>query len=638
MNLPFILNLLISVVFIYLILSLLASEIQELITTLLQWRAKHLKDSIESLLSGGSSQEARKVNALMNSIYNDPLIKNINQEAHGVVSTGFRAITQVLFPGNRKGSFGTNQSTGPSYIEPETFSTVILDAMGVNHLTDKLVEIRLEKFSQRIIGDVVIVGDRIEAAPPATIESEASNTTSYATSSKVSNAASKPSPIAGDIWSRAVSLGIDLGNDDRFYHLVESFASIQSDYRNRLAKLSTSIERMAESLDYFLSSYPENSDDRVRTFVDRVKLDKLNLFGPNNERAWITGGLEPTVSDISSLVDKGSSLHREVKARYDNLRAEGEALQARVLSRKANYLQQCSGLTADSLTIHQPSEEDEQACLGSALNELTPEEFRIYQDYQIYQRVDRTLDHLPTALKESLGILARRAQNRTNQASNTVQQFQTEVATWFDRSMGRTSGVYKRNAKGVALIIGLLIAMFTNSDTFHIFSRVSSDDSLRKVITDRASQVVPSNSPSGSNTNTSIRRDLNDLKDQTQEVLSDIPLPITWNPRNLSQQLDCPYEPKTDDLKAGQDKIYSLLTQDQWNDLYRACLGVQTVPENTPLPMQVIQMIGAKPLGFLRMLSGWWISGVAIAMGAPFWFDLLGKIVNVRNAGTKPKS
>ncbi len=619
MNLPFILNVLISVVFIYLILSLLASEIQELVTTLLQWRAKHLKDSIESLISGGSSQESRKVNALMNSIYNDPLIKNINQEAHGLVATGFRSLTRVIFPGNRKGAFGNNQSTGPSYIEPETFSTVMLDCMGVSHLTDKLVEIRLEKFARRITGDVVIVGDRIEATPSPTV-----NTATPATN-------------ASDIWNRAISLGIDLGGDDRFYHLIESFESIQSDYRNRLAKLSTSIERMGESLDYFLSSYPEDSDDRVRTFVDRVKRDKLSLFGPNNERAWITGGLEPTVSDIASLVDKGSNLHREVKSRYDNLRADGEMLQARVLSSKTSYLQQCSGLTADSLADHQPSEEEEQTCLGSALNELTPEEFRIYQDYQTYQRVDRTLDHLPRALKESLGILARRAQTRTHEAGNTVQHFQTEISTWFDRSMSRTSGVYKRNAKGVALIIGLLIAVFTNSDTFHIFSRVSSDDSLRQIIADRASQIIPPDEPN-TNAGNVIRRDLNELKDQTQDVLSDIPLPITWNPQNLSRQLDCPYTSKTDDLKGGQNKIYSLLTQDQWNDLYRACLGVQNVPENVPLPMQVVQMIGARPLGFLRMFSGWWISGVAIAMGAPFWFDLLGKIVNVRNAGSKPKS
>lgn len=623
MNLPFILNVLISVVFIYLILSLLASEIQELITTLLQWRAKHLKDSIESLISGGSSQESRKVRALMNNIYNDPLIKNINQEAHGVLATGFRSITRIVFPGNRKGSFGKNQCTGPSYIEPETFSTVMLDCMGVNHLTEKLVEIRLEKFARRITGDVMIVGDRVELTPPSVDAIENSNISS------------NDRETGSGIWERAVSLGIELSEDDRYYHLIQSFESIQSDYRNRLAKLSTCIERMGESLDYFLASYPEDGNDRLRTFVDRVKRDKLSLFGPNNERAWITGGLEPTVTDIAALVDKTSTLHRAVKTRYENLKAEGEAIQAKVLSRKSVYLQQCSAITADSLEAQQPSEEDEQACLGSALNELTPEEFRIYQDYQTYQRIDHSLDHLPKALKDSLGILARRAQTRTQEAGTTIQHFQTEVSTWFDRSMGRTSGVYKRNAKGVALIIGLVIAMFTNSDTFHIFSRVSSDDTLRKIISDRASQIVPPNDPNGNNV---IRRDLNELKDQTQEVLSDIPLPITWNPRNLSQQLDCPYEPKTDDLKSGDDRIYSLLTQDQWNDLYRACLGVQSVPDNTPIPLQVLQMISAKPLGFLRMLSGWWISGVAIAMGAPFWFDLLGKIVNVRNAGTKPKS
>ena len=282
------------------------------------------------------------------------------------------------------------------------------------------------------------------------------------------------------------------------------------------------------------------------------------------------------------------------------------------------------------------STEEEQNCLSSALNELTPEEFRIYQDYQTYQQIDRALDHLPKSFRDSLGILARRAETRTRAAGNAVDDFRTEVAIWFDRSMGRTSGVYKRNANGVAFIIGLLIAMFTNSDTFHIFSRVASDDSLRKVITDRASQIAPKTDPTTPAGANIIRRDLMDLKDQTQEVLGDIPLPITWNPRNLSQQLDCPYAPKTDNLKNGDEKIYSLLTRDQWNDLYQACVG-KTNTDDIPVLFQVGQMITAKPMGFLRMLSGWWISGIAIAMGAPFWFDLLGKIVNVRNTGTKPK-
>lgn len=52
MNLPAILDIALALVFIYLILSLLASEIQEIIAALLQWRAKNLKEAIETLLGG----------------------------------------------------------------------------------------------------------------------------------------------------------------------------------------------------------------------------------------------------------------------------------------------------------------------------------------------------------------------------------------------------------------------------------------------------------------------------------------------------------------------------------------------------------------------------------------------------------
>jgi ABC-type transport system involved in cytochrome bd biosynthesis fused ATPase/permease subunit len=41
---------------------------------------------------------------------------------------------------------------------------------------------------------------------------------------------------------------------------------------------------------------------------------------------------------------------------------------------------------------------------------------------------------------------------------------------------------------------------------------------------------------------------------------------------------------------------------------------------------------------FFMMICGWFVSGVAISMGAPFWFDLLGKVVNVRNTGKAPTS
>ena len=52
MNIPVILDIIIGLIFIYVTLSLLASEIQELIATIMQWRAAHLKKSIEVLISG----------------------------------------------------------------------------------------------------------------------------------------------------------------------------------------------------------------------------------------------------------------------------------------------------------------------------------------------------------------------------------------------------------------------------------------------------------------------------------------------------------------------------------------------------------------------------------------------------------
>jgi hypothetical protein len=71
-------------VFIYLILSLLAAEIQEMISTVLQWRAVHLKKSLEILVAGDAEKsDDNDVINFVNELYNHPLIKSVNQEAKG---------------------------------------------------------------------------------------------------------------------------------------------------------------------------------------------------------------------------------------------------------------------------------------------------------------------------------------------------------------------------------------------------------------------------------------------------------------------------------------------------------------------------------------------------------------------------
>ncbi len=607
MNLPLVLDVVISLAFIYLALSLLASEIQELLATLLQWRARHLRDSITNLFGGGASGERGRVSSLVDSIYDDPLVRDINQEARGIVATGFRQITRWLFPGNRKGGFGGDRTTGPSYIEPETFATAFTEGLGVSTLVNKLVEIRLSRFIQKMVGDVKLDPDSIKLNGTAT-----------------------------GLWEIAENQGFDLTQDRYFRNLVMDFQEIERDYRSGNINLDIGIERLSEAWSRYFEAYPQGDAD-ISNYLERAKAYKLSLFGTHNDRVLLSGGLQPTIQEVSQMVDRGSSVYKEIAGRYGAVQVDAEMIIQQVNQRATELYEAAHRVVGDQGSeLYESTDEERGRYVDVALGELTDEQYQIYRDYKAYRKAEQVLDRLPASLRDSMGILARRAQSRGTQTRDVVNHFRDEVATWFDRSMNRAGGVYKRNAKGVALLVGFSIAAFTNSDTFHILNRVASDESLRQVITDRAGQVQISQDPSNIRPG-QMAQELESLKNQTDQVLSDIPLPISWNPSNLSRQLGCPYSPTP--TSGQQDLPYALLTQEQWKQLYRACLPSDVTPNfEAPLALQVLDMINRRPLAFLRMLSGWGLSGIAIAMGAPFWFDLLSRLMNVRNTGAKPQS
>ncbi len=122
MSLPAIVDVAIGLIFIYLILSLLASEIQEFITTIFQWRSKHLRESIEILLNGGipdkylnSSQvkkEILKAKKLVNKIYQHPLINSLNYDNEKSLPNSFARYIRSF---NRV--FNQSQSTSSEEIE-----------------------------------------------------------------------------------------------------------------------------------------------------------------------------------------------------------------------------------------------------------------------------------------------------------------------------------------------------------------------------------------------------------------------------------------------------------------------------------------------------------------------------------------
>ncbi len=326
-------------------------------------------------------------------------------------------------------------------------------------------------------------------------------------------------------------------------------------------------------------------------------------------------------------------------------------------SRKEEYIiQPLKDLDSKALTdtvkysLSLMSNEERQLAINLALNRLPLEQRKVYRNYQTYVQIQDLLSHVPASVKQSLAILARRAQTKVQQTERQINQFRNEVSTWFDRSMNRASGVYKRNAKGVALMIGFIIALIANADTFHIIARLSGDGNLRQVITARAGEITQQVGPNATGRELTVE-DLRSIKNRTDAVLQEVALPLQWTPSNLIRQFDCLDEGQPTNLK-NQPNPVNLATPllkptdpNKWSSFYSACLppnrlaklGDAAQTDDFSLPL-FGEIIGRRGVDAARILVGWMVSGVAIAMGAPFWFDLLSKLMNVRNTGAKPAS
>ncbi|MEG4441739.1 hypothetical protein QUB47_16350 [Microcoleus sp. AT9_B5] len=491
MNLPVIIDIIIGLVFIYLTLSLLASEIQELIATVWQWRAEHLKKSIEVLISGGSEGakdplQFKRVGQLAHSIYANPIIKDLNQGAKGLLSEGFRSITHRmgdLYHGvtGTKNVFG-NTSSGPSYIPAECFSASLLETLKVSSLLSSISKTRLERFKDLQLAQIQQIGDNL-SLPAAT------------------------KPII----------------EQEFRWLTAEFNRVVEDYQNNLASLNNSLDRMSEKLGFYIKDsqvYLPETELGGREFQRQMAFVKAR-FDSKIERVALLGQLQPSFSNLLNTVKKSQDSVAEIME----------------------------------------------------LKEESP----------IYQQIQETLDSMPESLKRSLYILAQRAEKSGGDTQEQLQRFQKEIEIWFDQSMERASGVYKRNARGVAILLGTAIAVAANADSIHIINRLSKDSMLRSTVNLYAEQLVEKNARTKLDNLTSLRK----VQKDVDIALDEVALPFGWSEQNSLER----------------DKQGNLL----WSAL-------------------------------IAKLFGWILSGIAISMGAAFWFEALNKVINIRNAGKKPPS
>jgi hypothetical protein len=151
--------------------------------------------------------------------------------------------------------------------------------------------------------------------------------------------------------------------------------------------------------------------------------------------------------------------------------------------------------------------------------------------------------------------------------------FQQKVENWFNDSMQRAAGWYKRQAQVFLLVIALVVTVGLNVNTIKLAQSLWGNPVARQAAVDLAQKYAHDNK-------TPIETDQGHLKARADDLAA------------LGKQLPFP-------------------------------LGWQAMPERS--------------LSFwLGTLAGWLITALALSLGAPFWFDTLNRFMTVRSA-IKPK-
>jgi hypothetical protein len=149
---------------------------------------------------------------------------------------------------------------------------------------------------------------------------------------------------------------------------------------------------------------------------------------------------------------------------------------------------------------------------------------------------------------------------------------QKGIETWFDSAMDRVSGWYKHRTQRILIFTGVIVAMIANVDTIRLAHKLYNDPGQRQLAVAMAGEITKEPLPGQTQPATaaagSARAD--SLAGVMIRRLDALELPIGWP-----------------DATFGRD----------W---------------------------------YMRIL-GWLITGAAISLGAPFWFDLLNRMMVVRS-------
>ena len=201
-------------------------------------------------------------------------------------------------------------------------------------------------------------------------------------------------------------------------------------------------------------------------------------------------------------------------------------------------------------------------------------------------------------LKRVLTIFLQQSESQVQDLEKEALRVRDGIENWFNDRMARASGWYKRKAQILSIALAAIVVVVFNADTIHVATSLWRDRALRDSVVAsaqayREAEQLPESA---------------DVKAHAAEVMA-----------------------RSEAIKNASFPIGWLWIGDA------LCARGAEPPSKAPgatSPAQA-KCWDASTGDYALLACGWLITALAVSLGANFWFDILGKALQLRGSGPK---
>ena len=211
--------------------------------------------------------------------------------------------------------------------------------------------------------------------------------------------------------------------------------------------------------------------------------------------------------------------------------------------------------------------------------------------------LSQKLDDRTTPLGKLLGPML-------DEADGDLEKFKTKVENHFNAVMDRVAGWYKRRAQVVIFLIGLVLSAFLNVDTIYIAQQLQRNPAQVETLVQAAERL-------------SLKVD--EVETSLPHSHSNGPMDQDSNANEQRKSIEDDFLKEVQEINHKIDEFKHLGLPIGWD--------LSEKSDALLLPHQDVRFFWL----------GWFLTALAGALGAPFWFDAISKLFAVRGTGKKPE-